>query len=967
MDFLSIEKKWRRKWEENKVFEANPDPNKKKYFITVAYPYPNSPQHIGHGRTYTLADVHARYLRMKGYNVLLPMAFHYTGTPILAMVRRIAEGDEDLIDTFKRIYHVPDEVIKKFTEPLKIARYFHEEIKEGMKEMGYSIDWRREFTTIDEDYSNFISWQFRKLYEKGLVTKGTHPVGWCPKDGNPVGQHDTLGDVEPEIGEFTLIKFEFKDAYILTATLRPETIFGVTNIWINPNADYVKAKVDGEVWLVSKDAAKRLEFQNKKVKIIDEFKGRELIKEKVKNPMTSKEHPILPASFVNPKSGSGIVMSVPAHAPYDYQAIEDLKRNDELLKEFGISEEVIKELKPIVIISSQGYEGIPALVAIKKHNVKDQRDPALEKATSELYSHEFHKGVMLENTAEYAGMSVSEAREVVKHDLMLIGKADTIYELLNAPVICRCGTECIVKTLKDQWFLNYGDTNWKGLARDCLRHMEIVPEDVRAEFEYTIDWLKERACARQSGLGTKLPWDENWIIESLSDSVIYMAFYLIKRIIDKYDVKASKLTDEVFDYVLLGKGNAEEISKKEKISLNALKEMRREFTYFYPLDSRHSGRDLIPNHLTFFIFNHAAIFSKEHWPKQIVVNGSVLMEGKKMSKSFGNILPLRDAIKKYGADSLRLAILSTAELMQDADFSISLVKSYAEKIEKFYILAEKVAKEYREEFENAKLTNLDKWLLSTLHNTIKKVTEAMDRLRVREAVLNTTNMLDLHLSWYWRRLPKNMNEERKKGVYKVLKEYVDVKVRLLSPFAPFISEEIWERIGGKGFASIAPWPKADESKIDLKVEAGEELIKETLEDIKEIIKVTKMTPKKAYIYTASDWKWKAYLEICEIKDRLEFGRIMRSLMSKEEFRQRGKEVSDYIQQVINSLASKELREIKRKVGRLNELEVLNGAKEFLERELEFEVIVFSEDDEKKYDPVNRSSKARPYKPAIYLE
>jgi len=113
MEFLKqIESKWQKKWEEARIFETIPDPNKPKYFITVAYPYPNSPQHIGHGRTYTLADVHARYMRMRGYNVLLPMAFHYTGTPVLAMSKRLAANDEDLIDTFVRIYKVPKKLLK---------------------------------------------------------------------------------------------------------------------------------------------------------------------------------------------------------------------------------------------------------------------------------------------------------------------------------------------------------------------------------------------------------------------------------------------------------------------------------------------------------------------------------------------------------------------------------------------------------------------------------------------------------------------------------------------------------------------------------------------------------------------------------------------------------------------------------------------------------------------------------------
>jgi len=159
------EAKWRERWIANKDFETDPNEQEKK-FITVAYPYPNSPQHIGHGRTYTLADVHARFYRMRGYNVLFPMAFHYTGTPILGMAKRVESGDKEILDGLRDIYHVPEDDIKTFVEPIKIAEYFHEEIKSGMIEMGYSIDWRREFTTIDPAYSKFIEWQINILKEK---------------------------------------------------------------------------------------------------------------------------------------------------------------------------------------------------------------------------------------------------------------------------------------------------------------------------------------------------------------------------------------------------------------------------------------------------------------------------------------------------------------------------------------------------------------------------------------------------------------------------------------------------------------------------------------------------------------------------------------------------------------------------------------------------------------------------------
>ena len=266
-----IEKKWLDYWNKNKINNSDIDNSKKKFFITVAYPYPNSPQHIGHGRTYTLADVHARYYKLKGYNVLFPMGFHYTGTPILGMSKRVQAKDKELIDNFKNIFLINQSTIDSFINPLNIAKYFHNEIKSGMIEMGYSIDWRREFTTIDPIYKKFISWQFKTLFELGVIEQGSHPVGWCPNDGNPVSQHDTIGDVEPSFTEYNLIKFKLKneDIFLPVATLRPETIYGVTNLWINDKEDrgdkdvYLKVIVNNnETWIISKSAAKKLEFQN---------------------------------------------------------------------------------------------------------------------------------------------------------------------------------------------------------------------------------------------------------------------------------------------------------------------------------------------------------------------------------------------------------------------------------------------------------------------------------------------------------------------------------------------------------------------------------------------------------------------------------------------------------------------------------------------------------------------------------
>jgi len=969
-----IEEKWQKRWEEAKIFEANPDPSKPKFFITVAYPYPNSPQHIGHARTYTLADVYARYMRMRGYNVLLPMAFHYTGTPVLAMAKRLAESDEELINDFVSVYKVPRDKLKELTSALAMARYFHEEIKEGMKRIGYSIDWRREFTTIDPQYNRFIEWQFHKLHQAGYITRGSHPVGWCPKDGNPVGQHDTAGDVEPEIGDFTLIKFKHEDWVMPTATLRPETVFGVTNIWLNPEAKYVKAYVDGEKWIISQECAKKLTFQNHKVNVLESFEGKEFIGKTVKNPVTGDEVLILPADFVDPKNATGVVMSVPGHAPYDYVALENLKKDSAKLKEYALNEATVKAIKVVSIIEVPSYSDIPAEDVVKRMGIKEQTDPKLEDATKEVYRHEFHNGKMKANTGKYAGLPVAEAKEKVKQELISEGKAAIMYELLNKPVRCRCGTECIVKIFEDQWFIDYGNSEWKALARKCLEKMRILPEDLRTEFNYVIDWLHERACARKSGLGTRLPWDKDWIIESLSDSTIYMAYYTIARHIKEHQIQPNQLTLEVFDYIFLGKGEAAEISRKVGLNTEILEKMRSEFAYFYPLDSRHSGRDLVPNHLTFMIFNHVAVFPEELWPRQIVTNGSVTMMGVKMSKSFGNIIPLREALKMFGADPLRLSVLATAELLQDAEFSQAVAKSMQERIERLYRFVAEFSKEAgkTEKVPEETLMTIDRWMLSRLQEHIKKATEFMDMLAVRKAIHIILYELEQDFQWYQKRIKDQKdNPERKTAINYVFGEVINAQIRMLAPVAPHICEELWEMIGGKGFVSLSSWPRVDEAKLDVRAEENEALITGLLEDTQNIIKATGIMPKKVFYYVATQWKWKIYRMTLEkaVLGKVTQGDLMRELLKDSELKAKAKEVADFAGKFIEEINRMPTEKKQRllEIGVFDEKQVLKDAEDFLKSEINAEIHVYEEENARRYDPKNRARLSKPLRPAIYVE
>ncbi len=936
IDFAAIEKKWQSEWEKNRIFEADPD-EKPKFFITIPYPYLNGNLHAGHTRTLTIGDAIARYMRMRGYNVLFPMGFHVTGTPIIGLAELIAKRDERTIEVYTKYHDVPKDVLLGLTTPEKIVEYFSNEALKALKGIGYSIDWRRVFTTTDEEYQKFIEWQYWKLKEKNLVVKGSHPVRYCPHDQNPVEDHDLLMGENATIVEFTVIKFYLDDNEKIIfpcATLRPETVFGVTNIWVKPTK-YVLAKVNDETWFVSKEAYEKLTYTDKKVELIKEVDAKDFIGKFVINPLTKSKVPILPAEFVDTDNATGVVMSVPAHAPYDYVAIEDLKKNEEYLKKFNLDKSLIENLKPIVLIKveDENYE-IPAKEIVEELEIESQNDvEKLEKATKVLYKKEFHKGVLLEITGSYAGIKVSQIKDKLTQDLIEMGIGDVFYEFSEKPVVCRCGTKCVVKLVKDQWFLNYSNPEWKKRVLEHLESMKIIPDYYKEEFRNKIEWLKDKACARRKGLGTRIPWDKEWLIESLSDSTIYMAYYILAKYINSGELKAENITQKLLDYVFLGIGDVSEVAKSSKLSTELVERIKMDFEYWYPVDLRSSGKDLVANHLLFFLFHHVAIFPPDLWPRAIAVNGYVSLEGKKMSKSKGPLLTMKRAVKEHGADVTRMYILYAAEYDNDADWRRKDVEGLANHLRRFYSLAlEYYTKEQKQ------LTKLDKWLISRFQRAIKETIEAMDNIQTRRAVNTAFFEVMADVRWYLRRGGENL------GVI------FDDWLKLLAPFAPHICEELWH-LKHDTFISLEDYPEFDESKIDVGAEAIEEYLKTLIEDAKEILKFVEK-PKEIYISPAEEWKKEVVnivLRCNNMKD------AMKEIMSNEKFKKMSKEVSAFVKRAFKEKKDGLL------VFEINEFEVIKENIKFLEKELGVKVSLDSDKI-----PESKKKAAMPGKPAIFV-
>lgn len=926
-----IEKKWQERWEKKKVFEANVDKKKKKFFITFPYPYVNGAPHIGHTYSFFRADTYARFKRLQGFNVLFPQGFHATGEPILGSLERLKSNDKTQLETFK-LFGATDEDIKNFVEKGAefVAHYWMNKWIELFKKSGMSIDWRRTFiTAITPHYNKFIEWQYNTLRKKGYVVQGTHPVVWCSHCQSPTGDHDRLkGEGESPI-QFYVIKFKLDDGKFLPcATLRPETVFGITNIWVKPSEEYVLAEVERERWIVSKEVVEKLKDQLRSVKELERINSDVLVGKLAENPVTKEKVPVLPAPFVDLSFGTGVVMSVPAHAPYDYIALEDLKKS-EVGRKLGI-----ENISPRKIIELEDYKGIPAEEACKAYRVENQTQiEKLEMATEEVYKKEFHKGRMIVDP--FKGIPVREAKEKTVELLKSIEALDYIWETTGL-VICRCGTRCHVKILENQWFLKFSDEEWKRKVKECISMMKFYPEEIRQQFINTVDWLENKACARKTGLGTRLPWDKEWIVETLSDSTIYMSFYTIYHYLKQIPIE--KVNDELFDFVFLGKGNLKEISKKYGIKEKLLKKMREEFEYFYPVDLRTSGKDLVQNHLTFYLFHHVAIWEdKKYWPKAIAVNGFVNVGGEKMSKSKGNVIPLSRLLEEFGSDLTRINIISSAENLSDADWRGENIKTFLERINFIFDVVNSLKKA-----KSRKLRNVDKFLTSKINKIGREALEAYENLRFRTAAQLLFFEFLNDLDWYFKRVGKIEN-----GNGKILKNVLRKFVLLISPLIPHLAEELWEKLGGKKFVFQEKLPTLE--KFDEKPILSEIFLQSLIEDIRQVKKLAGEKPKEVDIIVAASWKFDLVEKISRGK-KVELKDLLKKFEDEEK-----EYVAKFYKKII---LQKEVKVISRK----DEMRILEEARDILEKEVGAKVIITVEER----SGVEKAKQAEPFKPAIYF-
>jgi leucyl-tRNA synthetase len=333
----------------------------------------------------------------------------------------------------------------------------------------------------------------------------------------------------------------------------------------------------------------------------------------------------------------------------------------------------------------------------------------------------------------------------------------------------------------------------------------------------------------------------------------------------------------------------------------------------------------------------------------MVVFGMGLLNGAKMSSSKGNVFLLEDAIQEFGADTVRMFLVGSAEPWQDFDWRNELVSSTKKQIERFWNVVHDSLQ------ASGQPVTIDRWLISRLQYHIIRTTECFESFQTRQALQESFFSIEADLKWYRRRLPPGSPGSAS------LMTLCSTWVRLLAPIIPFTCEHLWHVLGQEGLVSFAPWPSPDPASVSPEIELAEELLMRTVEDVESIEKIIQITPAMITLLIAPDWKHDVFKQIARAPDK---NMVIREIMKDPAMRSRGKEVTDATRQcttLIHRLPPQLVDQLAR--GGLDEKAVFEEAREFLEREFGVPVRIVDAGD----SPHTKAGSALPFKPAIIIE
>lgn len=752
-NFTEIEKKWQKKWEEEKPFKVTEDRSKEKYYVLEMFPYPSGKLHMGHVRNYSIGDVIARFKKMKGYNVLHPMGYDAFGLP------------------------AENAAIKHNVEPAKWTWENIAEMNRQLRELGLGYDWDREVATAHPEYYRWMQWIFIQFYKKGLAYKKENPVNWCPscqtvlaneqvvdgcceRCGAPVGKKNLsqwyfkitdyadrlLGNLDklegwPEkvktmqrnwIGKSHGTEVEFKvqdrDETLTVYTTRVDTIFGTTFMVLAPEYPTVLEMVEGTEYEADVRAyidrcahmneIERTSTTNEKTGV---FIGQYAV-----NPFTGKSMPIYISDYVLMGYGTGAVMGVPAHDQRDF----------DFATKFGL------EIIPVI----------------------DPQDPEVN--VNNLKEACAAEGIMI-NSGEFTGMKNKDAIEKIAEIAAERG----------------IGRKTVNYKLRD-WLISrqrYWGTPIPMIHCDCCGWVPEKEENLPVMLPTDVEFTGKG----ESPLTTS---------KTFVDTVCPVCGKPAKREIDTMD---TFLDSSWYFLRYCDARNTEEAFNKEKTD------------YWMNVDQYIGGVEHAILHLMYARFFQMALYdmgyvSQEEPFKNLLTQGMVIKDGAKMSKSLGNVVSPAEIIEKYGADTARLFILFAAPPERELDWSDKGVEGSYRFINRVYRMVYDYSQKYKDVPETYEVkTEADKSMAYWLNYAVKKVSDDIGtRFNFNTAISTIMEMVN--------EMYRYKEGEVNPGLFGAS---VKTLILLLSPFIPHVAAEMWEHLGYEGALHEQSWPEYDEKAL----------------------------------------------------------------------------------------------------------------------------------------------------------
>lgn len=731
-DFTDIEKKWQKRWDEEKTFAARLDKSKKKYYALVEFPYPSGQGlHIGHPRPYTAMDIVARKRRMQGYSVLFPIGWDAFGLPT-------------------ENYAIKNHIHPAIVTERNIARF-----TEQLKSLGLSFDWDRTINTTDPDYFKWTQWIFLKLYEKGLAYKKEMSVNFCTSCKVVLANEEVVNGVCERCGSEVVHKVKSQWMLKITAyadrliddlkdldfiervktqeinwigrsygaevdfqtsagdkltvyTTRPDTLFGATYMVVAPEHALVTAWKDklknyAQVEEYRAQAAKKSDFE--RTELVRDKTGVRLDGVYAINPVNGREIPIFISDYVLATYGTGAIMAVPAHDTRDW----------DFAKKFDL---------PIIEVVEGGD--------VQNEAYTDVAD-----------------GVLV-NSGFLDGLRVADAKEAV------------------------------IKWLEEKG-IGHKKVNYK--LRDWVfSRQRYWGEPVPMVYCEKCGWVP----LPESELPLRLPDVKDYEPTDTGESPLSKIEDWVNTTCPKCGAPARRETDTMPNWAgsswyflrYCDPNNMTELASKEALD------------YWMPVDWYNGGMEHVTLHLLYsrfwakFLYDIGVLKCPEPYLKR-TAHGMILGEdGQKMSKSRGNVINPDDVVKEYGADTLRLYEMFIGDFEKSAPWSPSAIRGCKRFLERVAGLPEIVSG-----------SGVTAELESAFHKTVKKVTLDIEDMKFNTAIAAMMSLL---------------NDIYDHG--SLTSDELNVFIRILCPFAPHLCEELWESIGEKPFASLAPWPEYDEAK-----------------------------------------------------------------------------------------------------------------------------------------------------------